>query len=340
MNKTKMILAVIGGAIGIVVLALGFLVWRSTVAKTAALEGDDEEGTEGLESVVSTAESLSRSPIYPCVESETAIESNRTALADWSEEAKRHLARGDRFFTPVTPAAFKSFIGSDAKRLKALPGAVQGRLAKPEFAFGPFKDYIDEGKMPADSELAGLQRKWDDVATVTELLATNGIAELLDVQFKGAEASAAATAQDRSGKKKARKPAAAVKKDAAPTALPAPCTYVFTFAAKPASLIRVINALEVGERFTVVESLAFERAKDIADVLNADEKDEAKKTSGRGRRRGRNRVEEEKEESEDEKSKNRLVTDPQMDGPLTVTLTVAVYDFRTLEEEEEKGASK
>ena len=44
MNKTKMILAGTGGAIGLVVLVLAFLVWQAFSAKTAAIEGDDEEG--------------------------------------------------------------------------------------------------------------------------------------------------------------------------------------------------------------------------------------------------------------------------------------------------------
>ena len=69
MNKTKMILAGIGGAAGLAVLVLAFLVWQAFSAKTAAIEGDDEEGIDGLETVESRAQGLSRKPVYPCAKS-------------------------------------------------------------------------------------------------------------------------------------------------------------------------------------------------------------------------------------------------------------------------------
>lgn len=351
MNKTKMTLAAIGGAAGLVALVLAFMAWQASSAKVAAIEGDDETGEEGLDSVVSRAESLSRGSVYPCRESMTAIESNQQALVGWTAEARKLAARGDRIFPPMTAAAFKSFVVADAKRLTALPGTVEGKLAKPEFAFGPFKDYIVEGKMPADGQLAVLQRQWDDVAMVTEVLAQSGIAELLDVQFKsGGEGEPAAQKDKANNKKKAKPQRTAAKKPDEKSLLPTPFTYVFTFAAKPANLMRAINALVVGERFVVVDGFTFEHEQDaVADALNLDEKEEAKKASarprGRGRGRGRAQVEEEKDEGED-KSKNGIVTDPLLDAPPKATLTVSVYDFGTLEEttqadsSEKKGASK
>ena len=183
MNKTKMILAGIGGAAGLAVLVLAFLVWQAFSAKTAAIEGDDEEGIDGLETVEARAQGLSRKPVYPCAKSVDAISANQTAIDDWCKEGLKLAARGDKVFPKTTPAQFKADIVNDAKRLMALPGRVGGKLVKPDFAFGPFKDYIVEGKMPAEAELGTLQRQWDDVATIAEMLATNGVAELVDVQF-------------------------------------------------------------------------------------------------------------------------------------------------------------
>ena len=169
-----------------VVLVLSFLVWQAFSAKTAAIEGDDEEGIDGLETVETRAQGLSRKPVYPCAKSVDAIAANQAAIDGWCKEGLKLAARGDKVFPKTTPAQFKTDIVNDAKRLMALPGGVGGKLVKPDFAFGPFKDYIIEGKMPSDAELAELQRKWDDVATITEMLATNGVAELVDVQFKAA----------------------------------------------------------------------------------------------------------------------------------------------------------
>ena len=344
MNKTKMILMGTGGAIGIAVLVTAYFAWAAFSAKTAAIEGDDEEGTDGLETVVSKAQTLSKKPIYPCAASLTALESNRTVVADWQKEAMALAARGDRAFAKTTPAAFKTFIVADAKRLAALPGAVGGVLMKPDFAFGPFRDYIIEGKMPAEAQLAELQRKWDDVVTVVEVLAANGICELVDVGFaaaKGDEAEKAGAEKNKKAKKPVRKAAQA------PQASQASHSYVFTFTTKPAGFVKALNALMVCERFVTVDSFTFSRSKDaLSQALGGTEekKAEARPSGRRGRRRAAAVVEEEKKP--EDKGLDMIVTDPLLDEPIRVVLTATVSDFRSLEEggvsadEEKKGARK
>ena len=159
MNKNKTILLSIAGVIALASAVMAYLDWSAYSAKTAALEGDDMEGIEGLESVIVKAEKLSRKEIYPSAESVKAIEEKIARLEEWQKEAKRLASRGDKVFAKTTPAAFKEFIVTDAKRLSQLPGDVGGALVKSEFTFGPFKEYIAEGKMPAESELAP-EDKW------------------------------------------------------------------------------------------------------------------------------------------------------------------------------------
>ena len=335
MNKTKLTLAVSGGVIGLAVLGAAVFAWSAYSAKIAAMEGDEEEGTDGLETVIAQAQTLSRKLVYPCAASVKTIESNRTAVAAWQEEAQKLAVRGDRVFEKSTPAAFKTFIVSDAHRLATLPGAVGGALVKPDFAFGPFKDYIAGGKMPADAQLAEFQRKWDDVATVVEILATSGIAELTDVQFKAAEEPKAEPKNARKNKTAARgaKREAQNAKNA-----PVDHSYVFTFAAKPVAFVKAINALETCERFITVDGFTFTRGKDaIAEALGGDEKKaEAAASTGRRGRRGRRGAAESTplEKMEDAAAKNGIVTDPVLDGPLTVVLNVTVRDFGSLEEKE------
>ena len=346
MNKTKMILAGTGGAIGLVVLVLAFLVWQAFSAKTAAIEGDDEEGVDGLETVESRAQTLSRKPVYPCAASVTALEQNRKSVDEWCKEGRSLAARGDRVFPKITPAQFKTDLVKDAKRLMELPGAVQGKLVKPDFAFGPFKDYIVEGKMPSEQEVAELQRKWDDVATVTELLSTNGVAELLDVQFK-AKAPEATGAQDkRDARGKGNRRNASAKSDnQAIKQSNKSFSYVFTFAAKPPAFVSAVNALETDERFIVVEDFSFSRGTDVlAEALGGgeDKKDAVQASTGRRGRRGRRGAEAAAPVAEGrdgaEKAKNGIVTDPLSDAPMTVVMTVTVCDFQSLEEKpEEEG---
>ena len=331
MNKNKIILAGIGGTVGLAVLVMAYFTWSAYSAKTAAAEGDDEEGVDGLETVVAKAETLSRKPVYPCAASLTAIESNRAAVVAWQKEATDLATRGDRVYEKTTSAQFKTDIVSGAKRLAALPGSVNGKLVKPEFAFGPFKGFIAEGKMPAESQLAELQRRWDDVVTVVEILATNGVAELVDVQFKASKEEAQQPERGKA-KKPVRKTTKTSQTSQTSQTSPTSYSYVFTVATKPTGFVKAMNALVVADRFIAVDDFSFVRPKDaLAEELgDGDKKSAAQQTGGRRGRRRAAAVEEKKEEKGD--AKGGIVTDPLLDAPLTVALTVTVYDFRSLEE--------
>ena len=348
MNKTKMILAGTGGAIGLVVLVLAFLVWQAFSAKSVALEGDEEEGVDGLETVESRAQSLSRKPVYPCKESLAAIEKNLTLVEDWKKDGLALAARGDKVFKATTPPAFKTFLVSDAKRISELPGGVAGKLVKPDFAFGPFKDYIIGGVMPEESKLAELQRKWDDVATVAGILSKCGASELVDVQFAEVKKAEENPANDAKNKRqKAKKSSDQALKQSSDS-----FSYVFTFLVRPPAFVRTVNELTACERFITVDAFTFNRASDvIAAALGGDEKKEDAAASGgrRGRRgrRGGEAVQEKTKEAGEESAvlKNGIITDPLLDAPFKAVMTVSVHDFRSLEEKteanaEEKGAAK
>ena len=328
MNKSKIILASVGGVIAVAVLATAFFVWSSYAAKVAAIEGDDE-GNDGLDTVIASAQTLSRKPVFPGAASVRAIESNATQLAEWKDAAHKLVCAGDRIFEKTTTAAFKAFIVDDAKRLAALPGSVNGALVKSDFAFGPFKGYIAEGKMPSDSQLGELQRRWDDVAAVTEILAAAGIAELLDVQYKVKEEPKEEEQPRGKSKRSGKQRGAAAQ--AQPERKPVAFSYVFTFATRPVGFVKALNALETGERFTVVEDFSFVRERDvIAEALGGEEKQDAASSGRRGRRGRRAAVE--VEEKKPEEKNGGIVTDPVLDAPFKVQMTVTVYDFRSLEE--------
>lgn len=330
MSKNRMILAVSGGVIGLAVLAMAYFAWSAYAAKVAAIEGDDE-GNDGLETVQAKAQTLSRKPVYPCAASVKALEANAAQLAGWHSEALKLASRGDRPVRTMTPAQFKTDIVADAKRLAALPGGVGGVLMKPDFAFGPFRSYIAEGKMPTEAELPELLRRWDDVLLVVETLAKCGISELVNVDFKATAAAEEETAKKdvKKGNKKAAKKRAAE----APAFQPSACTYVFMFATRAPAFVKVVNALGTNERFMVVDDFTLARTVDPIGVAlgGGDKREAAARSAGRGRRGRRGAVVEEKKEDAAEKS--GIVTDPALDAPFTVTLTLTVYDFKTMAEE-------
>ena len=98
-----------------------------------------------------------------------------------------------------------------------------------------------------------------------------------------------------------------------------------------------------------VEALACAQVADeasdvIAEAFGGDEKKAEAQASGRRGRRGRRGEADSRplqtsgQETASPEGKNRIVTDPVLDAPMTVTLTLTVHDFRSLEEKpEEEG---
>ena len=181
MNKSKIAVAATGGTTLIASLAAGFFLLKAFNAKTAALEGDMEEGIDGLGTVMQKATSLSRKPVYPCEKSVKEYEAKRDKFNEWRADALTIASRGDRNFTKTTSAAFKEFIFEESKRLVSLPGSVNGSLMKPDFPFGPFREFI----------LDGIQRSATGSLAILHLdemqaeLAAHHIGDLARFQRKG-----------------------------------------------------------------------------------------------------------------------------------------------------------
>ncbi len=349
MNSNQKTLAACGGAIAVAALAAGFFAWSAYDSKVAALEGDDE-GNDGLLAVEDMAQTLSRKPVYPCAASVKAIEANTAKVSEWTLAARRIASRGDRPVRKMTEAQFKTELVADAKRLAELPGALPGGgLMKPDFDFGPFKPYITEGKMPETERLPELVRRWDDVQLVVETLASAGIFEITEIGF-GADAAAAKAAEPAKGAARrpgSRRPAAGAKAKAkgrdakaADAEGPKSFSYVFTFSARPPAFVRAINTLCNCERFVIVDSVAIARTEDaISDALGGTEKKEAARPSGRRGSRRPAAAAEQKSEKQDE-AKAGVVTDPQSDAPLKITLALTVCDFGLLADDDEDEKKK
>lgn len=338
MNRNQKILAASGGVIAVAAAAAGFFVWNAVSAKAAALDGDDM-GADGLRTVQDRASELSRRSVYPCAESVKTINANTAQLDDWCAAARRLAARGDRPVRAETPPQFKAEMVADAKRLAAQPGEAEGRLMKPDFAFGPFRPYIVEGKMPSPEELPTLQRRWDDVAIVVEILSKAGVSELVDVAF-GADAAgqpAAAKGAKPVAKRPQPKPKAKAKGDDVASAPDAKAfSYAFTFAARPAAFVAAVNALGTNERFIVVDSLSVTRVADaISEALGGADgkKKESSPRGGRGARGARGAAAPVAAPA----AKDGVVTDPAAEAPLRVALNLTVYDFGLLAESDEGG---
>lgn len=331
MNKTRIILASTGGVIAVGVLVAAFFLWSAFSKKTAAFEGDEEN--DGLETVVGQVASLMNKKPYPDKANEKKLQANRQAFEDWYQGVRSVAAEGDWLADgDCSPAQFKEMIGRDAKALSNPEKKNPAAIVATDFTFGPFKDYLAD-KMPSRDGLARLQRQWYDITSIIQLLSTNGVIRLTDLQVVEVKAPAAA---DSKSKSKAKAKVESEERE------PSIETYKLAFQAKPAALVGVIRTLSFQKRFTVVESFGFSRERDaIAEAFGVGEKKEAAASAGGRSRRRRSASNEDASKAEEKKSSlGGTVSDPETDSVLNVELTVSVYDFRTLEESDEKGASK
>ena len=111
--------------------------------------------------------------------------------------------------------------------------------------------------------------------------------------------------------------------------------WAVSFETRPAGYVKMLNSFALSKRFAAVGDVAVTRKGDgIAAALGGEQKkDEASRQTGRRRRRGASLSESDRDESS-QKLKDGIVTDPATDEPLKVSMTVEIYDFRSLETDE------
>ncbi len=321
MNKSKIILASIGGATLLVTLVMAYLIWSAVSERSERLEE--------LDGAVQTANKLSKLPVYPGPDSIKAYEENAAAYDAWREDARKVCAVGDKVFEPTTPPALKAFLVEDARRLSALPGGVDGFIVKSEFPFG-FRDYVLDGKLPAQEDLARLQREWNDMATVVEILSKSGVIEITDLSLAAAAPAPVAEPKPNARQKKGPKPpkAAAPADDAN---APLVTRINVDFRAMPQGIVSAANLFMTSRRFIVVDDMVFSHERDeLSEKLGGDAK-KAGEQPGRRGRRGRRARQEEAEEEAAESAMTGVVTDPQTAPAFKVSMKISVYDFRSAE---------
>lgn len=335
MSKIQMTLAAIGGVIGVAVIGAGAFAYLSYAAKSAAIDGDEEGETQGLVTLVEDAQKCLKKTIFPCEKSVSELKAAREGLEAWKDEAFKHVSRGDRPVPPTSVAQFKEFMIAEAHTIADLPEGTTNKVTDAAFDFGPFKPYISEGKMPEQSELKDLQRKFDDVSTLLRMMAGSGVTKVTKLELKNAEKKEAEPEPTKRGRGKQQK------KVEEPKLVTACETYQITCRMTPSALVKTLNAFASSERYIVVNdfTLALER-----DAIGASLAGEAKKEEATTSRRGRRRsaaVEEEQPKVEGaEAPKVSLVTDPATDSAFTAVITVSVHDFKTLEETKEEEEAK
>ena len=314
-------LGVIGA--GVFVLCAGGLGFGAYLAWSGRCEAEEE-----LEAAVGGFRSHYEAAVFPSKRSLDSVLSNKVSYTDWHKSALALAARGDRKFPVELPPIFKQRLQREVRRMAALAGGVEGKIAAPAFLFG-FEQYLGEGGvLPQEQDVPRLAVQLDTITQVVDMFAEVGVLEVKAI--RRIEQKAAAEEEDDGARRPAKAKKGAGKEADAPqeTCL----AYAFEFTARPAALVAVLNRLTSCPRFMTVKNLSFRETADvIVEHLNAVENAKNQKASGRGAtgRRGRRgaAAAESAAQGAAEAAVNPLVVDPELDAPIQVNFTLEVRDF-------------
>lgn len=314
-------LGVIGA--GVFVLCAGGLGFGAYLAWSGRCEAEEE-----LEAAVSGFRSHYEAAVFPSKRSLDSVLSNKVSYTDWHASALALAARGDRKFPVELPPIFKQRLQREVRRMAALAGGVEGKIAAPAFLFG-FEQYLGEGGvLPQEQDVPRLTVQLDTITQVVDMFAEVGVLEVKAI--RRIEQKAASEEEDDGARRPAKTKKGAGKEADAPqeTCL----AYAFEFTARPAALVAVLNRLTSCPRFMTVKNLSFRETADvIVEHLNAVENAKNQKASGRGAtgRRGRRgaAAAESAAQGAAEAAVNPLVVDPELDAPIQVNFTLEVRDF-------------
>lgn len=322
LSKQQMLGAVGAGVFVLCAGGLGFGVYLAWDGRC--------EAEQALESAVGGFRGHYEAAVFPSKRSLDSVVSNKVSYTDWYESALALAARGDRSFPVEMPPIFKQRLQREVRRMAALAGGVDGKIAAPAFLFG-FEQYLGEGGvLPQEQDVPRLAVQLDTIAQVVDIFAEVGVLEVKAIQR--IEKKAASDEEEDEG---ARRPAKAKKGAGKEADAPQETclAYAFEFTARPAALVAVLNRLTACPRFMTVKNLSFRETADmIVEHLNAvenakNQKASARGASGRRGRRGAPVAAEGASQGGAEAAVNPLVVDPELDAPIQVNFTLEVRDF-------------
>lgn len=284
------------------------------------------ESEESLETATQAYDNYFKAKIFPSQKSLDSVNSNLTNYTSWYDAAVAVAARGDKCFADETPPIFKQRLQGEVRRMLALAGGADGKIADAAFLFG-FEQYLGEGGvLPARDDVPRLAMQLDTISSVVDIFAEAGILEVKSIKRLDEKAKS----EDEEDAPRAKNKKSAKGDDESEGPRETCLTYAFEFTTRPAALVATLNRLTACERFMTVKNLSFRETADvIVEHLNAVENAENQKTTGRAAGSGRRGRRAAVAVAENGKTGeiDPLVVDPELDAPILVSFVLEVRDF-------------
>ncbi len=269
-----------------------------------------------------------RGKVFPDPDTIARVKEDQKALESWLATASNLLHQGDLHIESKSPTGFKQTLQATVRALSARPGAANGRIVAPGFLFG-FDQYLGESdSLPAPEHVDRLTGQLTIIERLCNELCEAGVLEIKAVQRETFDAQTEAGGPDRSqeasSSRRRRRRDEPQAQEAAPAARDATAGGVFSkqrfsfeFLARPAAFIGALNRLAAMNLFVVVAETEFRKTDDPIGRRDTKKKEGAASADAAAKAVDLATV----------PHVERIVTDPDLDPPVSVRLDIDVYSF-------------
>ncbi|HNX35116.1 MAG TPA: Amuc_1100 family pilus-like protein [Kiritimatiellia bacterium] len=288
------------------------------------------EQAESRNQAYEELQGIYRAKVFPSDENVARMKEDEKAIEAWLVTASNLVHKGDLQTEQKTPTGFKQVLQATVRELSVQAGANQGKIVAPGFNFG-FDKYLGQSDSLPQTE--HVDRLTGQLAIIEKICKELYAANILELKAVGRETFDEVKAEQprEEEKETSRKSRRRRNRDsgdaasAAPAASSGPSSgyfskqrFTFEFLARPAAFIEALNRLAALDLFVVVAETQFRKTGDPLAARNAARKESAAKPVD-----AKTAVVDPATLTHVE----RIVTDPELEPPVSVKIDVDVYSF-------------
>jgi len=318
MNRQKLMMIIFGSVTGVLCVVAGVFV---VLALSSASEAESQRN-----SLHDELQRIYQSKMFPNEANITRVQEDQKALEGWLGNVSNLLHVSEVAVDQTqTPVRFKQVLQNTVRSLIADPRAHKTVIVS-DFKFG-FDKYLGESdSLPNKEHVVRLSQQLTVIQALADALLSCKISKLERIgreMFDDADADKDKQ-QETGGRRRARQTAAqqpqkqAVVKSAEVSDLYAKQQFVLEFQARPAEFVQVINRLASMDLFVVVSEVEFQKTDDPMTQWEQRKKETSKKRADDT---------EKKVDLAKVPHAERIVSEPTLDPPVRVKVTLDVYTF-------------
>ncbi|MDA3925258.1 MAG: Amuc_1100 family pilus-like protein [Kiritimatiellae bacterium] len=315
MKRNKIIMI----ATSVIIMAVcGFVGWLLISASIARKIANDKRNAS-----FSSLTSIYKAKVFPSDENIERTKANQKELEGWLLNVSNILHKGDLALEQLTPTAFKQSLQATVRKLSRQPGSKNGKVVLPKFHFG-FDQYLGESdSLPQAVHVSRLTTQLRIIEKVCNELYEANVLSLESIEREHFESSEKKEVVKKSGNRRSRRSRSNRDQSKSGKSEVTDSTgdyfakqrFTFEFIASPTAFVEALNKLASMDLFVVVAEASFVKTGDQLAALQAG----VKKNTEEGA---------EKKDPATMSHVQRMVTNPDIDPPVRVTLAIDVYSFK------------